>query len=362
MSVRIRQLTARGSGAVSVLELLGEGALELFAQQVGDARLAPGKLTLVHLALGGEELDDALVWCESATRVEVHLHASQPLVERVEFELLRAGFERPEASDSPRTLEQRAFDALAHARAPAAARMLLDQAEGALRAELDRCRCLRGHELELRLKLLWLRARRARYLLEPARIVLAGVVNAGKSTLFNALVGSDRALVNSAPGTTRDVLCEPTLLGEWPVLVFDTAGERALTLNGLAQRVEAEGQVLGRRARDTAQLVLWLTPSDVPATPAPDGALVILTRADLPRSPNAVFAGLHQDCPSLAAGPEPFAAVERVGLLVRQALDLPLRAWEPGAGVPFEPWMELRLALALETCDVSVLDELGRAR
>ncbi len=362
MSARIRELTARGSGGVSVLELAGEGTLELLARQLGNVALAPGAISLVRLVLGGEELDEALVWCESASRVELHLHGSPPLVTKVESELIRAGFEGSNARAGVQTLEERACDQLPHARAPAAARMLLDQAEGALRTELESCRRLHGPELRARLELLCIRARRARYLLEPARIVLAGVVNAGKSTLFNALVGSDRALVSSAPGTTRDVICEPARLGDWPVLVFDTAGERKLGPRDLAQSVEAAGQALGRRARDAAEVVLWLCPADGDAPPPPAGAIAITTRADLARRTRLETASLHPERPSLAAGPDPFAAVQVVGRVIRAVLDLPERAWEPGAGVPFESWMESRLSLALQSGDSSILQELCRVR
>ncbi|MEO6708837.1 MAG: hypothetical protein ABI054_12025, partial [Planctomycetota bacterium] len=160
MSARIRELTPRAGGGVSVLELEGAGALELLAQQL-HTTLAPGQLSLVRLALGGEELDEALVWCESPSRVELHLHGSPPLVRRVESELIRAGFAGHGTREVLRSLEERALDALAAAKAPAAARMLLDQAEGALRAELEHCRGLGGAALRERLELLALRARRA---------------------------------------------------------------------------------------------------------------------------------------------------------------------------------------------------------
>ncbi|HUR29717.1 MAG TPA: GTPase [Planctomycetota bacterium] len=358
MSARLRELTPHGSGGVSVLELEGERALELLALALRDVALVPGKLALVRLALGGEELDEALVWCESASRVELHLHGSVPLVERVTEELARAGFERWNATGL-RTLEERALDALAHARAPAAARMLLDQGEGALRAELAACARLRGPALGERLELLRLRARRARCLLSPPRIVLAGAVNAGKSTLFNALVGSERALVSAEPGTTRDVLAEPARMGEWPVIVVDTAGERALRPSDAAAAIEAGGQALGRRARADAELVLWLCPADRAVVEVPAGAVAITTRADLAPASDRVGASGRA---SIAAGPDPLGAARVVARVVREALDLPERAWEAGVGVPFEAWMEPRLELAARTGDAAVLEELARAR
>lgn len=353
----VRELTPRGRGGVSVLELRGENSFELLARHLEGARLAPGGLSLVRLELGGEELDEALVWCESTSRVELHLHGSPVLVKRVEAELLRAGFERWGPPAGPRSIEARALELLRTAACEAGARMLLDQSEAALRRELEHCRSLRGQEFVARLAVLAQRARLARYLLQPARIVLAGPVNAGKSTLFNALVGSERALVTPAPGTTRDVLCEPAHAGAWPLFVFDTAGERELSACDLYAALEIEGQALGVRAQASADLVLWLSPADGDSCPGPAGSIAIVTRADL--APAAPESHSARAAPRLAAGPDPIAAAGIVSSVIRQALDLPERAWEPGAGVPFEPWMEPVLRTAAQQRDASVLDLLA---
>ncbi|MCE5235678.1 MAG: tRNA uridine-5-carboxymethylaminomethyl(34) synthesis GTPase MnmE [Clostridiaceae bacterium] len=65
-----------------------------------------------------------------------------------------------------------------------------------------------------------------RFLREGARVVLLGRPNAGKSSLLNALLGYDRAIVTPIAGTTRDVLEEETLFFDVPVRLTDTAGMR----------------------------------------------------------------------------------------------------------------------------------------
>ncbi len=364
----VRELTPRGRGGVAVLELQGEGTLERLRSVLPQARLSPGSLTLARLAMGGEALDEALVWCESARRVELQLHGSPPLVARVTDELVRSGFERWKAQDGPLSLEARASESLPFAPTEAGARMLLDQSEGALGAELARCAKLNSNEFASRMGLLAERARRARFLLHPARVVLAGVVNAGKSTLFNAMVGSERVLVTPLAGTTRDVVCEATRAGQWPILLYDTAGERALdpaelgaTSDALSDArieasLEAEGQAMGRRTREVADVVLWLCPADGEASPAPPGAHLVFTRADLASAAGAGV-GLR-----LAAGPDPMGARLAIGRLLREALNLPEDPWEPGCGVPFEPWMEPLLRESARTGDRGALAELARAR
>ena len=69
--------------------------------------------------------------------------------------------------------------------------------------------------------------RSGRVLRLGARMALVGLPNVGKSSLFNALLGQDRAIVTSLPGTTRDLLQEPLSIGGVPVQLVDTAGIRS---------------------------------------------------------------------------------------------------------------------------------------
>ena len=86
---------------------------------------------------------------------------------------------------------------------------------------------------------------------EGALVVFAGRPNTGKSSLFNALLGSERALVTEIPGTTRDAIEAHTDFLGWPVRLADTAG-----LQDAVDRVERLGIEVSHRYLGAANLVL----------------------------------------------------------------------------------------------------------
>lgn len=112
----------------------------------------------------------------------------------------------------------------------------------------------------------------AEQLREGFRIVLAGPPNAGKSTLFNALVEVDAAITAASAGTTRDVLTRPVAISGVPFLFLDTAGLRTVT----ADAVEAIGISRARQELTRADLILWLGPDH----DCPPGAWNIAAQSD----------------------------------------------------------------------------------
>ena len=98
---------------------------------------------------------------------------------------------------------------------------------------------------------LLLEANRGRVVREGARVALSGVTSVGKSSVFNRLLGRDRAIVSPLPGTTRDTLEETVELFGIPVTVIDTAGVRPA-----GDAIEAEGVRRARAAAGEADLVI----------------------------------------------------------------------------------------------------------
>ncbi|MEC9374473.1 MAG: GTPase [Planctomycetota bacterium] len=123
-----------------------------------------------------------------------------------------------------------------------------------------------------------------------ARVALVGAPNAGKSTLFNALLGRARAVVSEEAGTTRDVIVEPLdlsrdLPGAAPALLMDLAGlDEALGARSAADRASQDA---ARRAIESADALILCDPSgrfDVPVWIDVGGRPVVRvrTKADLP--------------------------------------------------------------------------------
>ena len=122
---------------------------------------------------------------------------------------------------------------------------------------------------------------------EGALMVLAGRPNVGKSSLFNALLGSERALVTEVPGTTRDTIEAHTDFLGWPVRLADTAG-----LWDAPERIDRMGVQVSRRYLTAADLVLLCVEAgqeladeeNTIAVTRP--TLLVRTKADLSTAPD----------------------------------------------------------------------------
>ena len=293
--------TAPGAGAVAVVRLSGPEAWRVAASFLDRAAAPePRRQTLAWALDGGAPLDRVLVTAFPAGAsytgeelVELSCHGSPFVVERL-LALCRAAGARPAR---PGEFTQRAYlngkldlaqaeavcDLIA-ARSADQHRSALGQLEGGLSRRVEAARAglldlaalveanldhpdddlppVDGTEAAARLQAvvsgldrLLEGRRRGRLGAGTPRLVLLGAPNAGKSSLLNALLAEDRALVSEEPGTTRDAVEATADLGGAAATIVDTAGLRpapAGTLESLSQeRSRAQA-----RAADLALLVI----------------------------------------------------------------------------------------------------------
>ncbi len=162
--------------------------------------------------------------------------------------------------------------------------------------------------------------RRGRATTEGLSAVILGRPNAGKSTLLNRLVGSDRAIVTEIPGTTRDIVRETIEIGGLPVTLADTAG-----LRESSDVVEGIGIERARQAAGSADIILYLIDASVGITEEDrrelanlENVQLVYTKRDLTPSPASDVLSI-----SVVSGEGVDALLQRLDELVRERFAAP---------------------------------------
>ncbi len=146
-------------------------------------------------------------------------------------------------------------------------------------------------------------ARHGRVVHDGITVALIGPPNAGKSSLLNALLGRDRAIVSAAPGTTRDVVEATLVIAGVPVRLLDTAG-----LAAPRDPVEAEGMRRSRLAIDESDLVVVVIDASIPPDrrvleeTAGRARILVRAKSDLPCHPDAAALSEAVDASTIRDG------------------------------------------------------------
>lgn len=346
--------TPPGRGAVAVVRVEGEravGAIDgcfhaangepLRDQPIGAIRFGRWRQPFSEQPAGEE-----LIVCRlDETTVEVHCHGGRAAVRAVVASLVERGCaERPWREAIGESLESETRRALADCVTDRAAAVLMDQLGGALRAEIESIAAAidRGDcdDARQRIGALGDRASFGLHLVRPWRVVLAGPPNVGKSSLINALVGYERAIVFDQPGVTRDVVTAAAAIDGWPVELADTAGLRAPE-----GAIEAAGIKLARRAAAAADVLVLVEAFGSGEQPGVATAAELLDRLGLP--PRGPGQGLLRvankaDLAAGAASGDALPVSATTGAGVEEFIFALGRALAPdpppaGAAVPFTP-------------------------
>jgi len=311
-SIRVALLTPPGRGALAVVGVAGSGAVAAVARLFvprGAAPLAERADGAIVFGRWGDpgRGEDLVVVRRSAERLEVHCHGGLAASEAVLASLEQSGAVRQPwqewlAEGGASTIEVEAREALARAGGPKAAQILCRQLAGALDAELARIAALAAAGDVATAEAARARLRRAARvglrLTRPWRVVVAGDVNAGKSSLVNAIAGHGRSIVSAEPGTTRDVLETRLVLDGWEIDLVDTAGLRGDPGDEPAGPTEAAGIARARDAAATADLVVHVVPVGRPSRSPSNwqaGRLPHMQTASETRAPH----GKRDACPTI---------------------------------------------------------------
>ena len=166
--------------------------------------------------------------------------------------------------------------------------------------------------------------RRGRLVREGLHVAIVGKPNVGKSSLFNALLGSSRAIVTDVPGTTRDLVTEVMDLDGLRIMLVDTAGLRPTD-----DVVEAEGVARARQAQDVADLVVVVLDGSLPLDRSDEEIIsqttvskrvIVSNKADVGRNVRRDFLSV-----SAATG----AGIDALRLAMVRALDVECLADPP---------------------------------
>lgn len=328
--------TPRGAGGIGIVRISGPHAVDvgdrIFRSRKGRALAAspPHRLLLGTVVDpgSGEPIDEVLAVRMPESRsytgeptVEVHAHGGRATVSAVLAAALGAGARHAE----PGEFTKRAFlsGRLDLSQAEAVAELISAESEEARRLSLaqlqggvgDEIRHLRGRLLDLaaraeaaldfgedegleielspaelaalaaEIRNLAARGRRAAVLRDGVKIVLVGRPNAGKSSIFNYLLNTERSIVSPLPGTTRDYLEERTVIDGVSISLVDTAG-----LCESGNPAEAEGVRRSLEQIDAADVVVLVVDGTQPLEPS-DALLseqlgnripiLVLSKADL---------------------------------------------------------------------------------
>jgi tRNA modification GTPase len=325
--------TPLGRGALAIVRIDGPrsaGILWKLGDVSPDARIA----TLAQLSLDGDPLDECIAVRYASPHsftgndlVELTLHGSPLLVERVIAAIIACGArlaepgeftERAVLNGKLDLVQAESIGDLINSRTALQAKLSLGNLHGVLswRAAAVRESLLHvisrleaaldfseeGYEFITRddarreifsaiteTEALAETYRRGRATTSGLTAVILGRPNAGKSTLLNRLVGSDRAIVTPIPGTTRDIVRETIEIGGLPVTIADTAGLRTS-----GDVVEEMGVARARAAAASADIILYLVDASVGLMPEDElaafpEAIVIYTKTDLAIAPQSAL-------------------------------------------------------------------------
>lgn len=295
MKREVAILTPPGRSAIATLVCCGEDvdmAVAEFFTPKSNRDLSSysfGQIVFGSWSQPSGQSEDVVVCWKNESTIEVNCHGGIAAVDAIESNLNSKGFESiswkqwVESGDSD-SIRHKADELLAACSTLPTSLHMLDQQCGALSAELRAIsELLSDHAVSKavsRLQSLIASSHVGLHLVNPFEVVIAGLPNAGKSSLLNQILGYDRAIVAEVAGTTRDVLAGMTAINGWPVSIRDTAGIRQSE-----ESIEQQGVHRSYDQVAMCDLVVWVDAINqdwvAPQVELSDSTIFVFNKSDL---------------------------------------------------------------------------------
>ena len=318
-------------GAIAVVRISGEQAGRVSELLDRDPTQHPREMVLVKLSLRGELIDDCMAVYFASPRsytgedmMELNVHGGMQTMQRVLGALASLGFRPAVCGEFTKRaflngkMDLSAAEAVMdviNADAEQSLKSALAQLHGSIKREIVSVEDLLTDALSgidaaidypdeaeadtlealpesltaaiVRVDAMIAKARRGRVLRDGLQVAIVGRPNVGKSSLMNAMLGSDRAIVTAVAGTTRDIIDEKVSMDGVPVRLIDTAGIREAS-----DEAEKIGVDRARDALSRADVVCLVLDASAPLTEQDEALLletqgstriVLMNKCDLPQ-------------------------------------------------------------------------------
>lgn len=354
MATYATRLTPTAPAAIAVVELSGPSAEQWLQQcwhpasklskRIDAIRYGAWKGTRSQKSADDrsqniQAFEDVVICWTAPDTVEIHCHGGMQAAKRILGDLEICGAEI--RSSHSRTSKQiadlyitAALIDLEKATTEITTAILLDQARGSLSRAMAEVHESEHKNAEAIAMIQELRSRKSYglHLTQPWRLAIIGPPNSGKSSLLNAILGYDRAIVDPTAGTTRDVLNEHVSLLGWPFVLIDTAG-----LRDTKNAIEQEGVEKAYGAIESSDIILllvepnqgWIPRHEQVYQSYPSKCIAVHSKADL----GLALPRIRNDLPATSISAQTRHGLETLYEMILEKL-VPIRPL-PGQAVPF---------------------------
>ncbi|MHC4154805.1 MAG: GTPase [Planctomycetota bacterium] len=312
MSVFAAVTTGQGTGAISTIEVFGDGAVAVIERIFEPAggqmpTFEPGKILLGTITDGAETIDQVVLGCAGAEDFAINCHGNPLIVEMIMELLDRQGAElisaeqllakRLTGQEELNTIAAEARLAQAKAMTLEGTKIILNQIEGGLNKRarwwLENIDHTGLGRIKAEAEEILSDSRTAKLIINGCTAVITGPPNSGKSTLLNYLCGRQKAIVTDVKGTTRDWVSARCQIGPLSVELIDTAGLDESLVESPDSEVARAAQQRAVELLGKADLVLLVLDGSEPMSQldgricerlAAKKILTVVNKCDLPGS------------------------------------------------------------------------------